>query len=393
MAVNAVSPGGEPTHGLVRAPEQCGERAVRLVAVGAARETPRRRRRPPARPPRRPRRFAPCSSAGSIPRPSPNRTETSSSGRRRRRPDASADPAHGHPVRPVARPRRRRRRVAAVRGRLEPPERGDRARELVERPVPAAVGRVPGRSPRGQPRPDDAGAGVNDVEPGRLADERRVGRVAGSKHGPHAVAAALLLDHGAEDEVAAELGAGLGERLGREQVGREPTFHVAGAAPPDAPVGDLPGPGLVAPGRVGVDRHHVHVAGQMQRAAPGRSAPDADDRAAAVVRRWRDSRRRVVPGRLGVGLDALHLEPGRREPIRDHLLGALLVPERALLADELRDERPEARRSCGGATRRRSFESIGHGRWHDRGDAASRLSSCLRRLFYPPPRTNWTQDA
>ena len=63
-----------------------------------------------------------------------------------------------------------------------------------------------GGAARGEPRPDDTRTGVDDVQAGRLADERGVGGVAGAEDRPHAVAAALLLDHRAEDQVAGAAG-------------------------------------------------------------------------------------------------------------------------------------------------------------------------------------------
>ena len=97
--------------------------------------------------------------------------------------------------------------------------------------------------------------------------------------------------------------------------------------------------------------------------------------------------------RLGVRLDPHHLEPGRLEPIRDQLLGALLVAERALLADELRDEGRKLAGPPAERLRDCSFELIGHGRCMIAETRRRGFALSFAGRFYPPPRTNWTQDA
>ena len=124
---------------------------------------------------------------------------------------------------------------------------------------------------------------MDDGEARRLADQSRVGAVAGAEHRPHAVAAALLLDYRAEDEIALGCGTEARNDFGSEQVCRKAALHVTGAAAPDAPLGDLAAPWIVGPGRVRIDGHDVNVAAQVQRAPASAATPHPDHRAATVV--------------------------------------------------------------------------------------------------------------
>jgi hypothetical protein len=181
--------------------------------------------------------------------------------------------------------------------------------------------------------------------------------VAGAQDAPHPVAAALLLDHRRDDQVAATLDADLGHGRGGDQHGGQAALHVAGAATPHSAVGDGGRERVVAPGLGPVDRHDVDVAVQVERAAAAAAGEPADDRAAAVVRQVRIAGRGVGEGRLGVRLDPLHGQPGGAQMLLDDGLGGLLVTEQRGTADELGSELDElfAAPSDGGA------EGVGRG--------------------------------
>src|SRR5205823_13397749 len=107
--------------------------------------------------------------------------------------------------------------------------------------------RVPSSARSREPRPDDTGTGVRETERARLADQHGVGLVAAAKHGPHAITAALLLDHRREEEIAAPVVADLGDRGGGDEVRSQAALHVARPAAPDPAVDHLSRPRLVLP--------------------------------------------------------------------------------------------------------------------------------------------------
>ena len=211
-----------------------GERAVACRGSRRGRGTPRTRPRRRARPRRRPRRSASWTSAGSTPSPSPNRTDASS--------EAGADDVQTPPpMRPTVIPYGQlgdgsEDRVAwrLVRGGLERPQGGDRAGELVERPVTAAdrpSGRPgPAPSSRAQTTPVPAWTMASPVgSPTSVASARWPAR--STDHMPLPPHSSSITE--LKTRSPAALGAGLCHGLGREQVGREPALHVSGTAAPD----------------------------------------------------------------------------------------------------------------------------------------------------------------
>jgi hypothetical protein len=102
---------------------------------------------------------------------------------------------------------------------------------------------------------------VGERQPGRLADQGRISSVSGPQHRPHAVAAALLLDHRADEEVAATVVADFDDNGRRQQIRGQPSLHVARAAAPQPPVRDHAAPGVVRPLLRPLDRDDVDMAG------------------------------------------------------------------------------------------------------------------------------------
>ena len=108
----------------------------------------------------------------------------------------------------------------------------------------------------------------HDGEARRLADERGVGQVASAKHRPHPVAAALLLDHGADDRSPRQVVDRPATRPLPRPGTRRARLSCRRLHGPRCGRRRLPGPRARAPRIAAVDRHDVDVAGQVQRAAP-----------------------------------------------------------------------------------------------------------------------------
>ena len=186
-------------------------------------------------------------------------------------------------------------------------------------PVGGPVLGVPGAPRHGDLAVGAAAAGRPHLEPGRLGDDREVGRDAVARAGERADAGGLLVGVRADDHVAAQV-ARRRERLGRDHHRGDPALHVARAAADQAVALDAGAELLRRPG------HDVDVAVEQQRAAAARAAEARRELRAALEADAVRGRERVAGDVLARGLPDLDLGARRAQPLGQVGLQLGLLP-------------------------------------------------------------------
>ena len=215
-----------------------------------------------------------------------------------------------------------------------------RARRTARRRPRASRGpRRPRAASRAQTTPVPAWTSASPVgSPISVASAR----VAGAQHRPHAVAAALLLDHGAEDQVAAAVAADLGDTASAAiRYAASPPFMSPAPRPQMRPSAISPPHGSCAPRSsrsTGTTSTWPVRCSERPPPAP-RSRPTTELR--PVVGQRRIAGVRIGERRLGVRLDALDLEPARRSRASTIACAGSSSPSVLAHAHQLADELDE----------------------------------------------------
>jgi hypothetical protein len=220
---------------------------------------------------------------------------------------------------------------------LEASQRLDDRESRVDRMRPfVALGGVPRGCLDGDARPDHSHGDEVEASVRRLRDDDAVRRRAFEARGESAVPPALLLDHALVDEPAGQPAVGEGG-LDREEHGRDPALHVAGATPVQTSVADLGAERRsrpLAPRRL-ADDVDVPVEEERASASPGQGP---DNTAAPFVRDERNAAVRVSAEPLQARLDRAYGEAEVAQSLLDEPLRGLLVAEQARNADQLLQE-------------------------------------------------------
>ncbi len=180
----------------------------------------------------------------------------------------------------------------------------------------------------------------HDAQACGLGDDRTVRRVAAQDRRQRARTAVLLPDHAGDAQPAAQVDAGVAERLGRVERAAEAALHIHGSASVDPASPDGRVPRRRRPGGFVAHRHDVDVAVEQQ--VPAR--PVLPDPA-------HDSERVValdLVGPVGVPFELLEVdvpdvgvEALARQPGGDSLLRRRLLPVEARERDQFPQERDD----------------------------------------------------